>query len=161
MRKVFPIIFLSLLFFSLTIGVVQAEDADWCETISLKDRTGGLVPCGRSCDDPTTAGIDESKACQLCSFFVMIDGWIDGLFFMFVPPLAVLMIAIGGGMYIFSQGSPEMLSRAKKLFTAVAFGLLIVYGAWLIVNTLFMLIGINDFNEFKTLPQNWWKIPCP
>jgi len=159
MRKAFAVFFLSLLFFSLAISVVYAKDADWCKDIPIEKRVGGLVPCGRACDDPTTPE-DETAPCKLCHFFVMIDKWIDRLLFMVVPPLAALMIAIGGGMYIISQGNPEMLGQAKKLFTSVVIGLLIIYGAWVFVNTFLMFIGINEFNQFKTLPQDWWIIPC-
>ncbi len=153
-----------MLFFSLTINLVQAKDADWCKNIPIEKRVGGLVPCGRSCDDPTTDEIDESDPCQLCDFFVMLDKWIDRLLFMVVPPLAVLMIAIGGGMYIISQGQPEMLSRAKRLFTAVVIGLLIIYGAFLIIGTLLWAIGLADWTT--DIYQNWWsqglfEIPCP
>ena len=112
MKKIVSIIFLSLLFFSFTASAYA-----------------GLVPCGLSQDDLEQPG-DQTVPCKLCHFFVMIDTWIEGLLIMVVPPLAALMIAIGGVMYIISKGNPEMLGRAKKLFTAVVFGLLIIYGAF-------------------------------
>ena len=121
----------------------------------------GLVPCG-SINDPTTPRIDESKPCELCDFFVMFERIVDFILFEIVPVLAVLMVAIGGFMLLFAHsiGGPEMVSKAKKLFTSVAFGLLLIYGAWLIVNTFFWMIGINETNEFRSLPGNWWKIKC-
>jgi len=145
MRKVFLIIFLSLLFFSFAASI-----------------HAGLVPCGLSEDDPEQPG-DQTVPCQLCHFFVMIDNWIDRLLFMIVPPLAVLMIAIGGGMYIISQGNPEMLSRAKRLFTAVVIGLLIIYGAFLIIGLFLNFIGLADWTT--QIYHNWWEqglfeIPC-
>lgn len=167
MKKIVLVLFLSLLFFSLTANLAQGDvgedDKDWCEDIPIERRVGGLVPCGRSCDDPSTKNIDESKPCRLCDFFVMIDGWIDGLLLVFVPAVAALMIAIGGGMYMISQGNPEMLMRAKKLFIAVAFGLLIVYGAFLFVGTFLWAIGLADWTT--DIYQNWWNqglfvIPC-
>ena len=165
MKKAVLINLLVLLSLSLIPSLAQADvgdyDKDWCKDIPIEKRVGGLVPCGRACNDPSTEDIDESKPCELCDFFVMLDRIIDFLLFRIVPVLAALMIAIGGGMYIISQGDPGKLSRVKELFTAIVYGLLIIYGAWVFVNTFFMLIGINDFNEFKTLPQNWWKIPCP
>ena len=146
MRKAFAVFFLSLLFFSFFIVPVNA----------------GLVPCGLSQDDLEQPG-DQTVPCKLCHFFVMIDTWIDGLLFMVVPPLAALMIAIGGAMYIISKGNPEMLGRAKKLFTSVVFGLLIVYGAFLIIGLLLKFIGLADWTT--EIYQNWWRdgffeIPC-
>ena len=168
MKKTVLISLLVLLSLSLIPGLAQGDvgkyDKDWCKTTPLKEKVGGLVPCGRNCNDPTTDGIDESKPCQLCDFFVMIDGWIDGLLIMVVPPLAVLMIVIGGWMYIVSQGNPEMLSKAKKLFTAVVIGLLIIYGAYLIVGMFLWGIGLNTWTH--DIYHNWWEkglfeIPCP
>ena len=120
-------------------------------------KPGGLVPCGRSCDDPTTDDICECEPCTLCDFFVMIDKIIDFLLFYIVPPLAGLMIAIGGGMYVFAFGRSEMISRAKKLFTAVVIGLIIIYGAWVIVNTFLIAIGAAQWQGFG---QGWWIIEC-
>jgi len=157
MKKVFAVFFLSLLFFSITASLVSADcttkSGEFCPSCP---EPGGLVPCGRNCDDPTTSKC-ECEPCKLCDFFVMIDKWIDRLLFMVVPSLAVLMIAIGGGMYIVSQGNPEMLGRAKKLFTSVVIGLLIIYGAWLFVNTFLMAIGVAEWTGLK---EGWWIIPC-
>jgi hypothetical protein len=143
MKKLSFIISLIILFSSLT-GAVFAENE-------------GLVPCGNP----------GQEACTLCDLFVMIDRIIDFILFRIVPPLAALMIAIGGYMLIVQHigfggtgGGPEMVSRAKKLFTSVAMGLLIIYGAWLIVNSFFMAIGINETNSFRNLPENWWRINC-
>ena len=141
MRKAFAVFFLSLLFFSLFPGLVEAEN------VCIKVAREGLVPCGGP----------NKPDCTLCYFFVMFDTIIDFLLFCIVPPLAALMIAIGGGMYIISQGNPEMLGRAKKLFTAVVIGLLIIYGAWVIVNTFLMAIEVT---VWQGPGQGWWIIPC-
>ena len=141
MKKIFLIIFLITLF-----------------SLPLVSLSAGLVPCGRT-DSGATA--EERQPCTFCHLFVMIDRVLDFILFKIVPVLAALMIAIGGFMYIFAFGKPEMISQAKRLFTAIAIGLLIIYGAWVFINTFLMFIGINEVNEFRTLPQDWWKIPCP
>ena len=120
---------------------------------------GGLVPCGSSIDDPTTPE-DETVPCQFCHFFVMFDRIVRFVLFTIVPPVATLMIAIGGFMFIFAYaghgGGTEMLSRAKVLLKAVAIGLLIIYGAWVLVNTFFMAIGVTIWEG----GGKWWKINC-
>ncbi len=140
MKKIFLVAFFIVFLFSFVSPVYS-----------------GLVPCGLSVDDPDQPG-DQTVPCELCHFFVMIDNWIDGLLFIFVPITAALMIAIGGGMYIISQGKPEMLSKAKSLFTAVAIGLVIIYGAWLIINLFLTVIGTT---VWQGPGQGWWIIPCP
>ena len=146
MKKIVLIIFLSLLFFSLIVNSAQAKGRKNCPT-------EGLVPCGT-----------EGCPCQLCDFFVMLDGIIDFLLIKIVPSLAVLMIAIGGGMYIISQGNPEMLSKAKSLFTSVVIGLLIIYSAYLIIGMFLWGIGLNTWTH--DIYHSWWEqglfeIPCP
>lgn len=122
--------------------------------IPLAVRAQGLVPCGPGTSKP---------ACELCDLFKLIKNIMD---FLLLPPkgivpiVAVLMIAIGGIMYMVGfggGGGPEMISRAKKLFSSVVIGLLIAYGAWVIVNLFFQVIGVQSWTG---LEQGWWKIQC-
>jgi hypothetical protein len=123
--------------------------------LPLSIKAGGLVPCGGPGESP----------CTLCDLFVMFQRWMNGLLFIVIPPMAILMIAIGGLMLVLAHtspggGAPETIKKAKTLFKTVIIGLILVYGAWIFVNTFFQFIGINKVNEFRLLPQNWWKIDC-
>ena len=143
MKKTFLIIFLGILFFSPLFALAA-----------------GLVPCG---------GQNEPK-CELCHFFVLFKNVIDFLLIKIVPYLAVLMLAIGGFMYVFAylsptealpggvKGGPSLLSQAKRLFTSVVFGLLIIFAAWIIVNVFFQMIGVASWTG---LEGGWWRINCP
>jgi len=158
MKKILLITLLGFIIFLLASHLAQAagkNEQDWCSDLSIEERSGGFIPCGRSCDDPTTPR-DETLPCTFCHFFVMLDRIIDFLLIYIVPSLAALMIAIGGGMYIISRGDPEMLGRAKKLFTAIVIGLLIIYGAWLIVNLFLTTIGVTIWQG----GGHWWEINC-
>ncbi len=129
--------------------------------LSLAEETAqGLVPCGNPGQAP----------CQFCHFFVLFRNIIDFLLNYIVIPLGVLMIAIGGFMYVFAyigpaevlsggqKGGPAMLSQAKRLLTSVIWGLVIIFAAWLIINTFFQIIGVQDWTGLK---EGWWKIDCP
>lgn len=142
MRKIFLAFFL-LLFFALpNYSFVRAAVCSG----------GQIVPCG---------DLEYGEPpCQLCHFFVMIGNIIDFLLFCIVPPLAVLMVAIGGiYMMVFYLGysGPEGINRAKSLFKAIIIGLVVVYGAWLIVDVFFATIGV------KSMFANWntANIDCP
>jgi len=147
MKKIFLIIFLATFFL-----------------FPLLSSAAGLVPCG---------GQGE-PVCQLCHFFVLFKNIVDFFLFKIVPPLAALMLAIGGFMYIFAyfggavalpgggKGGPALLSQANKLLTSVVWGLLIIFGAWIFVNTFFMLIGVADWTGLtKGWKEGWWQINCP
>jgi hypothetical protein len=134
MKKIFSITLLSLLFFSFFTSVQAQEDR-------------GLVGCDL---------IGEDR-CTFCDFFRMLDRILDFLLLRIIPALAALMIAIGGVMYILSRGNPEDLARAKKLFVSVGIGMLIIYGAWLLVYAFLLIIGGVAWRGFG---GNWWVINC-
>jgi hypothetical protein len=100
---------------------------------------GGFVPCGRLCDDPDTP-IFEDCPCRLCHFLILGDKIVKFALFRIAVPIAVLMVVIGGAMFLSAGGSPEKISSAKNLIKNVVFGMVIIFAAWIIVNTIFMLI---------------------
>jgi len=136
MKKTF---FISLLFLLLIVPVLVFAGGTNCPT-------EGLVPCGT-----------DSCPCEICDLFIMFDRILDELFLAIIPVLAALMIVIGGSYYIISQGSPEKLNKAKSLFVSVAIGLLIIYGAWFLINMFLMTLGVTAWDGFG---EEWWKIEC-
>jgi len=107
-----------------------------------------LIPCGGP-DCP----------CTLCHFFLMIERIVRYALFTIVPILAVLMIVVGGVMMFSAyagQSGMERVSQAKKLFTAIVIGLIIVYGAWLLINIFLSVLGVAQWTGLKT----WWRVDC-
>jgi len=131
MKKIF-LISLFLLVFSL---------------VPLQTQAAGLVPCGNTPDDP----------CTFCDFFVMINNIIQFVMTRIVPVVAVLMLVIGGVMFFFGGAKPDMLIQAKGIITSVVIGLVIIFCAWVIVNTVLTKTGIVKSPSLL----NWYKIECP
>jgi hypothetical protein len=113
----------------------------------LISRAAGLVPCGGERENP----------CTLCDFFLMFQGIVNFFLFNIVLIVAVLMLVIGGFLFFFAGGSPSSLSRAKSVITSTVIGLIIIYTAWLIINTFFVIIGVSDWTG---LAGGWFKIDC-
>ena len=171
MKKIFLIILLgSFLFFPLisSAGTYKADNTDVCYE--------GLVPCGKEVyiggsweDGKCVGGIPKFIRCQFCHFFVMLDGAIDFVLFKLVPPIAILMLVIGGVMFMFAYfggaemlpgggaGGPKMLGQARKLITSVFIGLIIIFAAWIIIDLFFSLIGVA---EWTGLREGWFSIQC-
>ena len=105
----------------------------------------GLVPCG---------GPGEPE-CNLCLFVQMIVNIIQWLW-AFVAVLAMVFIIVGGFMYIFSAGNPELMARAKNVLTWAIVGFVITLCAWLIIN---MVMQALEYDKADT----WWQIEltCP
>ena len=80
MKKIFLIIFLGILI-----------------SVPFLSQAAGLVPCGG----------DGEPRCEFCHFFVLFKNVVDFLLKYVIPPLAILMIAIGGFMYVFAFANPS------------------------------------------------------
>ena len=109
----------------------------------------GLVPCG-----PGTG----KDYCTLCDFFVMIGNIYEFIIKTIVPSIAALMIAVSGFYYItafFGEGGAGSVTKGGSILKATIIGLLIAYGSWLIVHTVFFVLGVNP----QFLGQ-WNNINC-
>jgi len=173
MKKIFAILILISLLFPLTsfAGTYQANGTD----VEYK----GLIPCGQKVcingnynENGVCSVIEKEFPCQFCHFFVMLDGIIDFVLFKLIPPVAVLMLVIGGAMFIIARlaepetlipggGDPKLLSQGKRIMTSVFIGLLIIFSGWIFINWFFSLIGLSDFSIQAGLgPGEWNKIEC-
>ena len=125
------------LFLSLGLG--------WAFTALAADP---LVPCGR----------EGTPACNLCHFWQLINNVINFLVFDIAAPLGVVMILIGGVIFLTSAGSEERIGQAKKILTNTIIGLVIVFCAWLLVDSLIKTIASNEFylawNKFPDCGAN-------
>ena len=107
-----------------------------------------LVPCGG----------EGQPACQLCHIFVLLDNVVKFVLQDLVPPIAALMLVIAGGMYFMAAGDPSKVGKAKSVLTSVVMGLLIIYGAYLLVNLFFTAIGVAEWGGWDL--KNWFIYPC-
>ncbi len=133
MKKIFPILILFLPFFVLDAG---------------------LVPCG---------GVGQ-PSCQICHLFVLANNVIEFFLFTILPILIPLMIIAGGAWMIMGYVSPEKgpdnIKKAKKMIESVIIGTIIVYTAWIIVNTFFQVLGVLEWQGFER--DGLWEITdCP
>jgi len=69
----------------------------------------------------------------------------------------VLFLVIGGVMFITAGGSPERVQEGKKIMTSVGIGLLIIYGAWVLIDTFLVTMGVAQWTGLRT----WFEFPCP
>ncbi|NLC30771.1 MAG: transglycosylase SLT domain-containing protein [Candidatus Moranbacteria bacterium] len=122
-KKFFVILF--FLFFSFL------PDFSWAAK-----ETGGLVPCAGD-------SIFENR-CTLCDLMVGMKGIIDwGMKILVV--VALVAIVAGGIMYIISAGNSGMMESAKTVIKQALWGVVIVLGAWVIVNTILWMITSRLF----------------
>ena len=142
-------ILLTLLLLALVLIPFQSQAI--CE--------GPLVPCGLSEDSPNTPGIDETDACTLCHLFALLDNILRFIITCLVPIVSVLMLTIGGVLFILSQFDIVSLGifiKAKGTVTAVVVGLVVIFVAWVFLNLFLSTIGVAEWTGLGS----WWEITC-
>jgi len=107
---------------------------------------GPLVPCG-----------GEGNPCQFCHIFVLINNILNFILTCLTPIIASLILVIGGFYLLTAGPSPEKVSQAKSIITAAVIGIVIIFVAWVFLNTFLDAIGVAEWTGLKT----WWKIECP
>ena len=101
----------------------------------------GLVPCGG----------EEEPACTVSCFFVLLDNIMNFLLFKISLPLAATAFMVAGIMLVLG-GSEKTIARGKSIFTSTIIGLLLAFGAWLIID---MILG----NLLSPGYLPWQKFP--
>ena len=104
----------------------------------------GLVPCG----GPT------EPMCRVCDFIVMGQDLMTW-FISAAAAFIALMIAFGGMKMVMSAGNAGAVSEGKEIMTNSIIGFFILLGAWLIVNTVLMLV-MSDGKGVEV----WGSVEC-
>jgi hypothetical protein len=109
-----------------------------------------LVPCGVETHPANTEdanGIDISyqviNPCGFDHIFELINNIVNFLLFTLALPLAAILFAYAGFLFMFSGMQPEQRTKAKKIFGNVAFGFILAVAAWVIVHTILTILGYN------------------
>ena len=171
MKKLLFLIFtLGILAFPLTGIAARTYTAVSSAGVTYTVEYEGLVPCGK-CVKVSGLGIDTEHGCnaeknkyipcQFCHFFVMLDAILDFIFQISIV-IAALMLSFAGLLYIMSvmeflPGGPQTLSQAKSIIGSVFLGLLIIFGAWVIINLFFQIIGVSNWTG---LSSGWFQVNC-
>ncbi|MDD3190193.1 MAG: pilin [Candidatus Pacebacteria bacterium] len=116
------------------ICVADFSDEDFC---------GGLVPCGRMIDDPSTTDIDETGECSFCHLALLANNTMKYLIGI-ASTLALLAIIIAGLLYVTSGENVEKRTQAKTYLSAIIKGYVTIFAAWLIVDFVLSVWGFID-----------------
>ena len=104
-----------------------------------------LVPCGREGTPP----------CTTCDILVLGKNISDFILFYLVPALAALFFIYAGFLILLGGGIPSRVAAGQNIFRTTAYGLMIIFLAWLIVNTVLRTVA-GDSN----IAEEWWKLEC-
>ncbi len=90
-----------------------------------------------------TGEMTFKNPCDFDYVITLINNIITFLLFYLAGPLAAIAICYAGGQLIFSGGSSEKITKAKKIIKNVVVGYIIALAAWLIIKTIFTTLGFK------------------
>lgn len=117
---------LATMFFSVGPVLAQSQVIPDC---ALKNPTG----------DPSAEG-----ECRSISIFIILLINFSKYLFSFVGALALLFFIYGGFTLILSRGSPDQTKKGKEILVAAIVGLIIVFGAYMLVSFLSSSLGVRQ-----------------
>lgn len=118
-----------------------------------------LVTCGRSENFSGTAW-DDTKPCTLCHLFILGQRVLNFLMWIAAPVIAILVFAWGGFKILISGPNPGLRQDGFRIIKNALWGLLIIFGAWAIINTLLLAFGNVGGVGSVTGVLPWNKIQC-
>ena len=103
----------------------------------------GLVVCGNTPDNP----------CDFEKLIEQVQVVLDFLIFKIASPLAAVMFAYAGYLYVTNMGNESKIKEAHEIFWNVFLGLTMALAAWLVVNfILVFFLGASSPFNFLTSP---------
>jgi len=100
-----------------------------------------LVQCGTTATNP----------CGFSDILILINTVVHFILFYMAVPIAAIMFAYAGFELVTSGGEVSKKEKAKKIFINVAIGLIFVAAAYLIVQTILGIAGVDTGNGW-----NWF-----
>ena len=119
------------------------------------ESNAGLVPCGRSADDPATAG-NETDMCTLCH---LVKGVYDIITWgrNIAVIVGIFFITVSGILYLVSGGNSALTSKAKDGIRYSLIGFALLLTAWIIINTILLITGA-DSGTVAILGNSWDRV---
>lgn len=104
---------------------------------------GDIIPC-------------EGNKCGVCDIFKLISNIVKFATFTVAAPLAGVIMAYGGFMLLTSGGNEANKSKGTNAIGAAVWGILITFGAYVIVNAIIGGLAGESFSK------SWYRFPgCP
>lgn len=109
-----------------------------------------IVPCGMG------ENADQPVRCDKCQLLHLLRHLIDIVLIFVAPVLGTLFFIVAGVMIMLGGDNPGMLSRGKSMFKNTFIGVVIIFMAWLITNTLIQTLA----KAGAVGEGNWWTFSC-
>jgi len=107
------------------------------------------------CEGPITPPCAPN--CGFCDLFDLVENVLAFVLTCLVPIVGAIMLVWGGFTLLSAGTSPAKVEQAKGIISAVVIGIVIIFVAWVFLNTFLTSIGVA---EWTGLESGWWDISC-
>ena len=141
--------------FACNNGVWQQQFPNNCVAVpvvppapdpDVVDGQSNLIPCGLKQDPLTKKVLDP---CEFKHVIELAKNIINFLIFRIASPLAAIMFAYAGFLYITNNGNEGKVKQAHDIFLYVFWGFVVALGAWLTVSMILSFFVDDKFNFLK------------
>ena len=94
--------------------------------------TSELIPCGFDGPDEGSS-VGAGERCTFDHLIILAQNVINFLILKIAAPLAAIMFAYAGFLYVTNKGNEAQIKKAHDIFLYVFVGFVVVLAAWLIV----------------------------
>ena len=145
------IVFAAGLFLSLAspLRAGELKGPKWLKDIGIEN--GLLIPAACLSSEPK--GVND---CGLTQAFQTIVNF-SRLIVVLTGSAALLVFIYGGIMWIIAAGNQERIQKGKAALQAAAIGIVIIFGAWLLVNTIILALTKGEVGEIAKIFGNPWS----
>lgn len=107
-----------------------------------------IQPCADG--EKPLPGSGTEFACGFTDLMELIDRIITLLLYVAVV-LSIISFVYAGYLLLFSGGNEEALKHAKHIFMSVLVGLVLAYGAWIIVRFVLVSLGVKKGQDYTLI----------
>ena len=102
------------------------------------------------CTGDIIAGSNGERTCNFKDFMVLVDRIVTLLLYI-ATILAVISFVYAGFKLLFSGGNEEAIKDAKHIFVSVLIGLVLAFGAWMIVRFVLVTLGVKEDSKYTLI----------
>ncbi len=105
--------------------------ANITQIFSHPELANSIVPCGQFPD----------CQCEISDLFILVKNIYIFIIWYIATPFAGLLIVLGGLLLLLSGASSKLHDLGKTMLWGAAWGIALIFGAYLIVSTVLMVLG--------------------
>jgi hypothetical protein len=83
------------------------------------------------------------ESADICAFYQLVSNVLGFLFYLAIP-IATIMVVYGGFTLLTATGNEVKVKKGKAIITSALIGAAIVFGANIIIGSIFVAFGISS-----------------